>query len=75
MPDAEEPGKVRLRVPRSMGRGLWSLLGGVAAASGVALPPVDRCVHGLPMTLGTMPCGCTVATPPVAAKPGGRRRA
>lgn len=68
----EETETVRLRVPRSMGRAFWSVLGGAAKANGVALPPVDRCVHGLPMTLGKMPCGCTVKAP--EAKPRRRRR-
>lgn len=60
MAEAERPdeaAKARLRVPRTMGRGVWTLLGAVAQGNGVALPPEPRCVHGFP--LKAAPCGCT----------------
>lgn len=58
-PDCSDP-KVRIRAPASLGRGLWTLLGGVARTNGTALPPTLFCVHGFPLVAGqTPPCGCT----------------
>lgn len=56
---ARKPQSVRMH--RTMGAGVWSLLAFATITSGIVQPPEPRCPHGIRLSKTVGLCGCTEA--------------